>query len=180
MSTLKSSLYTCTASFVGHQTDDFIFKKGTEGWHGAHQRDKGRLLVIASQLRWTSKSVEWYVGTSSSFRAVMARPMRHMLMDPAPSIGAADRLQSFLSEVKTVVFCFLSQLRSPKPHAVRMYVFCGPSLRSRDIHQEPPILASCLYVMLLKRLFATTRDTQGIPNSAVAVWMSDQLPTHMH
>ena len=87
--------------------------------------------MIASQLRWTSKSVEWYVGTSSSFRAVMARPMRHMLMDSISSIAAADGLQSFHSDVKTFAFPFPPQQRIARPYAVRMRVFCGPSLRSR-------------------------------------------------
>ena len=135
--------------------------------------------MIASQLRWTSKSVEWYVGTSSSFRAVMARPMRHMLMDPISSIAAADGLRSFQSDVKTFAFPFSPQQRIAKPHAVRMRMFCGPSLRSRKIHQETPFLALCPHVMSPERLFATARGSQAIPDFAVAVWRSDQLPnTH--
>ena len=156
-----------------------LFQKETEGWHGTHQRDRGRLLVIASQLRWTSKSVEWYVGTSSSFRAVMARPMRHMLMDSVSSIAAADGLQSFQSDVKTFAFPFSPQQRIAKPHAIRMRVLRGPSLNRRKIHQDTPFLALCPYVMFPERLFATARDSQAIPDFAVAVWRSDQLPnTH--
>ena len=135
--------------------------------------------MIASQLRWTSKSVEWYVGTSSSFRAVMARPMRHMLMDSISSIAAADGLQSFHSDVKTFAFPFSPQQRIARPYAVRMRVFCGPSLRSRNVHQETPFLALCPYVMFPERLFATACDSQAIPDFAVAVWRPDQLPnTH--
>ena len=43
----------------------------------------GILLVTAIQFRWTSRSVEWYVGTRSSFKAVTASQMRQMLLDPA-------------------------------------------------------------------------------------------------
>ena len=40
----------------------------------------GKVEVMAIQLRCTSKSVEWYVGTRSSFRPVIASPMRHILL----------------------------------------------------------------------------------------------------
>ena len=157
-----------------------LFRKETEVWHGAHQRDKGRLFVIASQLRWTSKSVEWYVGTSSSFRAVMARPMRHMLMYSVSSIAAADGLQSFLSDVKTFVFSFSPQLRIPKPHAVGMHVFFGTSLRSRDIHQEPPFLASCTYVVFLKDPLQRLVTLRASLTSLSPFGCQISSQTHMH
>ena len=84
----------------------------------------------------------------------MARPMRHVLMDFFSSIAAADGLQSFHGDVKTFVFPSSPQQRIAKPHAVRMRVFCGPSLRSRKTHQETPFLALCPYVMFPERLFA--------------------------
>lgn len=38
----------------------------------------GKLLVIANQFRWTSKSVDRYVGISSNLIAVMTTNTRHL------------------------------------------------------------------------------------------------------
>ena len=62
----------CLSRVAGHLTSARIY-------HCAI----GTLLVMAIQFRWTSISVEWYVGTRSSFKAVTASQMRQMLLDPA-------------------------------------------------------------------------------------------------